>query len=294
MTLLVSDHRFTWREWLRAQTCDVVCLDPTDADHGPACRAFLLRAGKVRDWRLIGSVDPLRNPIGIFSAAWTHVAQAGQGAVVQLFAPKTSPVLRQLALAISQRVSAEQILVPLGSGLENMGWPIGAEVIELPAAFPAMVLESQRRARWLEMLEASEMHEIDLADVTIDGARLGSGTRIDLPDWAGWAERTGTVLHMVGEGDLSDGQAARYLDQVHASRISFVSPAEYEGLVCSFSSQEGEDFGIGVVEKFVPERRLMRIRCTAVAPAPVRLLRIGTLRIDSSGRELPDQDSRSL
>jgi len=205
-----------------------------------------------------------------------------------------SVVLFQTAIALAHCLEPDRILVPEGSGLEKLGWPVGAEAVGLPAAFPAMVMEAQRRARWLEAFEEADDHEVDLSQVRIEGARLGSGTRIELRRWDGWSEVAGSVLHLVGERALDDQEASSYLNDAHAQRLSLVSGSAYKGLVCSFASQEGEDFGIGTVREFLPERGIMLVRSTAVAPAPVRILRLGTLRIDDSGRDLGDVKSWAL
>jgi hypothetical protein len=248
----------------------------------------VLAEGRVRRWTLIGTVDPLRNPVAVLNAAWQLSVSAPPEATALLFNVRSTPVLRQLALAIAQSVVPDRILVPRGSGLERLGWPVGAEETEVAEAFPHVVIEAQRRARWLETAEQSEEHDVDLTKVTVDGARLGSGVRVELPGWAGWSEVSGGVLHLVGEREVTEEEAGQYLDQAHAARVSVVTPASYNGLVCSFASQEGEDFGIGFVREFLPERRLMKVRCTAVAPAPVRILRLGALRVDDTGRELGD------
>lgn len=294
VTLLVGDDRFTWRQWLKDNPGELLCLDPAQADNGPPCRAFILQDGKIRQWRLIGAIDPLRNPVGMIGAAWQLSAKMGRDVTVQLFSPKESPLLRQMALTIAQGTAPDQVLVPAGSGLASMGWPVGAEEIELPEAYPNLVFESQRRARWLEVIEGATEHVVDLDSVMVEGSWLGNGVKVDLPAWEGWAERTGNVLHLAGHEELTDENASRFLDITHATRIAATSPDEYQGLLCSFSSQEGEDFGMGIVREFLPERRQMRVLSNAVAPAPVRILRLGSLLIDSAGRESGHIDRRHV
>lgn len=293
-TLLVGHSGSTWRERLKDSTRDWVCLDPRDADHGPPGRVFWLSGGKVKSWRLIGSVDVSRNPVGYVSAAFDLLGKAPGDSVVSLFPVRQTPLYKQLALEIAQIVSPEEIIVPTGSGLFELGWPVGAAEQDSDPGFPQLVLEAQRRARWLEMFENSVEHEVDLRNVSVLGSRLGSGQTVSIKGWLGWAELTGNVLHLVGDQDPTENEVSAMLDLVHANRLSLVSPKAYQGLLCSFSSQTGEDFGIGTIEEFLPERGLLRILCTAVAPAPVRILRLGTLKLDKSGREVIDVKPWSL
>lgn len=286
-TLLVGHPSVTWHDWIKERNRDLVCLDPANADFGPPCRSFFVQDSKVRSWRLIGSTDVSRDPLALASAAWKLVQQADQNADVLLFGVRNSPLVRQTALEIAQCVSPSTVLVPSGTGLARLGWPVGASEIELPKAFPTMVVEAQRRARWIEMLEAAENHEVHLSDVTTMGARLGSGLRVEVPDWEGWAEVCGGVLFLVGDLDPEESRIGRLLDQTHASKLSFVHSTDYGGLLCSFASEEGEDFGIGTISEFDPVRGLLRIKSTAVPPSPVRVLRFGSVKLDAVGRESP-------
>ena len=79
-----------------------------------------------------------------------------QDATVQLFSVRESPLSRQLALGLARSIAPDRVLVPHGSGLERMGWPVGAEEVELPDSFPPVVHEAQRRARWMEVAESCE------------------------------------------------------------------------------------------------------------------------------------------
>jgi hypothetical protein len=57
-------------------------------------------------------------------------------------------------------------------------------------------------------------------------------------------------------------------------------------LLCSFANQEGEDFGIGMIRGIDFVTGVAQVACTAVPPAPARILRIGGLRVDPNGNEL--------
>ncbi len=288
--LLVSHPKGSWRDWIKDNLGDRDCLilDPTDADHGPPARAVLIRGGKVIAWRLIGTLDPQRNPMGLLTAASVLSALLDEGAVVVTFHVRLAPVLRRLALMIAEIVRPTEILVPAGSRLEFEHWPVGADVTELPTGYPQLVKDAQRRARWIELFERCETHEVSIAEVGIEGTRLGSGRKLLHQDYSDYAEVSGGVLHIVSDREPQDSNVARAMDIAHATRMSFVSPDAYRNLVCSFAHQSGEEFGMGKIVEFNPERGVFTILCDAVVPAPVRILRIGSLSVDDDGRELGD------
>lgn len=288
-TLLVAHPKTTWRDWLKENQGkrDLLVLDPSLADHTAPARAYRYHEGKVREWRLVGTTDPQRNPLGLLAAAAELAPLCSPDALILTFPLRLTPVLRQIAHALATILQPQEVLVPEGSRLERQGWPVGADTIELPAAFPPLVRDAQRRARWIELIESTEHHQIELADVTLQGARLGSGTRLAHKDFAEYGEVSGGVLHVVSDNRLEDDQVARAMDLAHASKISIVSPSSYQGLLCSFAHQNGDDFGYGIVESFDPERYVMRVRNTAVPPAPVRILKLGNIRLQENGQELP-------
>ena len=78
---------------------------------------------------------------------------------------------------------------------------------------------------------------------------------------------------------------ARALDRFHCERMVCVAPTAYEGLLCAFAREGGEPLGMGWIERIEFEKGLVHAYCTAVAPAPVRILQLGALRIDRDGNE---------
>lgn len=289
-TLLVTHHRASWRDWLKdnGEERDWLILDPENADYGVPTRAVLIREGKVAAFRLLGSVDAKRTPMEILAAAGILLPQLSENGIIVTFAVRLAPVLRHMALLLSEMVRPDEILVPARSRMEHEPWPIGASVVELPEPFPPMVREAQRRARWIELLAACEHHTIALDEVGLQGTRLGSGRILAHRDFPDYAEVSGGVLHIVSDEPPEDKEVARAMDVAHATRMSVVRPDAYEGLICSFANQAGEDFGMGRIKSFDPDRRIIEVQSDAIAPAPVRILRIGSLRIDLEGREHGD------
>ena len=100
------------------------------------------------------------------------------------------------------------------------------------------------------------------------------------------AEVSGGTLFLVSEQDVHDTALARGLDVFHAGRAHVVPPGSYNGLLCSFARQDGEDFGTGIVQEIDFKTGVARILCDAVKPAPVRILKLGGLKIDTAGREM--------
>ena len=284
-TLLVAHPKWTWREWLKENLGDrdLVVLDPAWSEKGPPARCSVHRGGKTVAWQLVGTLDVQKNPVGWLGAAHRMVSVAADDAVVLLFSMKVSPVLRQLSLTLAQSFAFSQILVPETSRFETQPWPVGAETVELAPSFLPVVQDAQRRARWLELVERCEQHVVPLGQVAFVGARLGSGTRLRHKDLAELAEISGGVLHVVTDRKLPEPEIRRAMDVTHATRLSMVSPGSYQGLLCSFCHQNGEDFGMGFVKSLDPVAETLTVMCDAVVPAPVRIVRLGLIKIDAGG-----------
>ncbi|MEX2242900.1 MAG: hypothetical protein WD716_03535 [Fimbriimonadaceae bacterium] len=290
MQLLISDPQWTWREWLKSELGGrgLVCLDVSDADHGPAGRVFLMRDGKVRAWRLVGSIHAVRNPVDLLAGAAQMVGLAGEDAVVVSFELRQAPALRQMALSLVESLGISRVLVPQGSQFLHEPWLVETESVALDPTLPDSALIAQRRARWLEMFEQCVEHELELDHVGIEGVRLGSGQRLHGSPFDALGvhvELYGQTLLVVGDHVPDDATASEALNLAHASKLHLVSPHSYDNLVCSFVRGTGEDFGIGVVREIDFVERRAVVLNTAVAPAPVRTLRLGSLRIDSTGKE---------
>lgn len=269
-------------------------LDPSDPNHGHPGRIGLYRGERLVGWRFFGSLDAQRFPHVLVAAAVDLVRRnpSEGGLLVQCFPYRATPVLRHLAFLIAQMLQSSEIFVESSSGIPLDGWPVGPHETELEPAFPPMVQSAQRKAHWIALLAEGEDHEVDLAEVSIEGSRLGSGEWLrdafvqrDLGE-ALRVERAGSTLFVVAEGDIAEEKIARALDHYHCSKAVFAEPGWYSNLLCSFVRQDGEDFGYGIVKQIDFARGTVHARCTAVAPAPVRILRLGALRVDAEGREL--------
>jgi len=294
-TLLLSTPDHSWREWLKTNLSgrDLLCLDPGEPEQGPPGRLCLFRDDKPVAWRFYGSLDPQRSPHVLLAALHDLLSQAAEGLVVQLWPNRGTPLIRHLTMIAAQAVKPDEILVPSGAAIDQSGFPVGPEQVEIESAFPAIVQNAQRKAHWMKMFEACETHELDLGKISIEGARLGSGLNLSQDELTRFflgralhGEVAGGGLFIVAREDPDDSEMARALDHFHCTRAHIAHPTEYEGLLCSFARQHGEDFGIGTIESIDFARGKVRANCTAVAPAPVRILRLGALKVDTAGREL--------
>ncbi len=294
-TLLLSTPDKTWRDWMKENRKgrDWLCLEPAEPDQGPPGRLCLFRGEKVIAWRFYGSLDPQRSPHTMIATLAQLLPHASEDLVVQLFAYRGTPLLRHVTMLASQLMQPDEILVPKDAPLEQAGFPVGPQEIEIESSFPAMVQNAQRKAHWMKLFENCEEHDFDLSRVSVEGARLGSG--LPVPREALNRFFKGRVLHgeiaggalfLVATDDPDDDQIARALDHFHCSRAHIAHPEEYQGLLCSFAKSSGEDFGMGAIIDIDFEAGKVKAHCTAVAPAPVRILRIGALRVDTAGREL--------
>jgi len=296
-TLLITGPKHSWREYLKERRAgrDVLVLDPADSHWGAPGRASLYRGEKLVSWRFVGCLDASKNPLAVYQAATELLPLAGPDVLIQLPAFRRSPVLRQLLLGMAQWIQPDEILIPDGADFAAEGWIIGPESALLEPEFPPMVVSAQRRARWLELLEKCEDHEIPLDEVHFQGMRFGSGKRLPIDYFvrAGlesvvWAESTQRTLVLVSRKPLDDDHIATAMNIAHASKVMLLDPLSFSGQLCALSRQNGEHLGMGMIEEFDFTRGVVRARAMAVAPAPVRILNVGLLKLDSSGREVTE------
>lgn len=302
-TLLVGTSRSSWREWIKTRLGgrDLLVLDPSDPNQNSLARLVLVRDEKVVSYRFVGSLDATRNPIAVLQGLVELLAEAKSELVIQCFNYRPQPVARQLLIACAQMIRPDEVIIAEGAKIPMNEWPVGPHSCELEPNFPEMVQSAQRRARWLELLERSSEHVVNLGEVSIFGTRLGSGTRISPErilalglEGVLWAESLGPNALVVAKKAPTERQIGDLLNLAHASKVIVVDPMAYSGRVCSFARQNGEDFGMGMIEELDFVHGAFRIMSPSVPPAPVRILKLGTLVIDSSGREIQDDKPWAL
>lgn len=293
-TLLLSSPEFAWRDWLKEnrKDRDLVLLDPGDPAQTPPGKLTLWKNGKPVHWRFYGSLDPTRAPHVLVAGLAQMLSAASADAIVQLFPHRNTPLMRQVTMMCAQLAAPAEIFTPKGADLDLEGLPVGPEEVEIEAAFPPIVQQAQRKAQWMKLIENCSPHKVDLRYVAIEGTRLGSGRRIHSEQLANvgldgqHAEVSGGTLLLIAETEPDDHVLGRALDIFHASRAIVQPASAYDHLLCSFARQEGEDFGFGIIENIDFANGVAQVRCTAVPPAPVRILRIGSLRVDPNGNEV--------
>lgn len=295
-TLLIGSETGVWREWLKAErrNRDLIVLDPADANYGFPTRLVLLRGDRVVAWSFLGSLEPMRAPHLTMAALTAFLAAAESNAIVASFPYRPGPLAHQMTLLVDQMVRPTEIFVSQDAPLPEGCLTVGPEPVSHENTLPSLVLEAQRKAQWLALLKIAESHRLNLRELSIEGARLGSGTvctdqvaKIDGLARAVWAERCGGTLLIVTADEPDDTAIAAALDQFGASRVQLVRPDAYRYLLCSLAREPGEDLGIGMVTHLDFESGEVDLLNTAVPPAHACRLRLGSLRVDTaSGREL--------
>lgn len=293
-TLLICDPSESWREWLKAHRGDrdFLRIDPGDPTFDYPGRISLHRKDKVFEWRFVGGLEPIYAPHQLVAGVVELLALARPELLVIGFPSSPSPLRNQLGSSLVRLIKPSEVLLGARSRLKDSEFAASVQRVELEDSFPRDIVLAQRRAQWMRLREESEPHEMQLDDVQIDGARLGIGQRIPtgklseegLEAWH--AEILGSTLFAVVEQEPSSSVVSRLLDTFHCQRAHFVDPGAYDGLICAFANQRGEDFGFGTIERIDWTNRVIHCMTTAVPPAPVRTLRVGGLRIDAQGREL--------
>jgi len=294
-TLLIGHPGTTWREWLKENRKGrpYLCLDPSDSHQTIPGVLGLFQGTKPVIQRFYGSLDAQRAPHVLVSFLSQALLQFPDDLIVQLYPYRSTPLFRQTTQLLSQLFQPTEILIADGTDMDQSGFPVGPQSITLEAAFPPLVQAAQRKALWLRMFEGCEKHTIDLRKVSLEGARIGTGIRLSPEErqkahltHAMYAERAGSTLFVISDMDTEESDVAIALDYTGCSRAHFVAPGMYRNILCSFGRQSGEDFGFGILTEIDWQSMRAQSLCTAVAPAPLRILRIGALRVDSNGREL--------
>lgn len=293
--LLVGGGSAAWADWLKDNRAgrDLVVLDPADAHYGAAGRLWVLRGVRPIYSAFYGSLDPQRSPHLLVAALHEFLDVVDDNAIVQMYPMRASPLMRQLTQTVTGMVRPARILMPNDEPDDAICWPVGPESVKLIKPLPNLVLQAQRKAQWLKLIERSSCHEIPLDRLTIQGARLGSGRLLDsiMRQRAGLedalrVEVCGSSLFVVTKGDLAEEQVTRALDITHTQRAHVVHPEDYENLLCAFVRLSGDEFGYGRVETLDFEAGLAVVMADAVPPVPIPILRLGSLRVDADGREL--------
>lgn len=293
-TLLVQTPSFSWREWLKNHRTDrdILCLDPTDATFGQPCRFSLIRRERPVWERFYGSLDPGRAPHVLIASFVEGISLATENSLVLLPPFRNSPVMRQTLQLIFDLAKSSEILVPEGVVLPRFRSQHVFESVNLEKSLPNAVQTAQRKAQWISLKERCEDHIVDLRSTIIEGVRLGSGEIVDehqktkLQLDGAYVEVVGSSLFVVTDQEFDDGIVTRAMDYTHTQRVHFVNPKMFQGVLCAFTKQSGEDFGFGEVDEIDFINLRARVKCTAIPPVPVKSLRLGSLRIDEKGNEI--------
>jgi hypothetical protein len=246
----------------------------------------------VHAWRFYGSLDIQRAP-HILLAALVKLASASPDPPIVQVTHRSTPLLRQVLQAICEVFHPERIVIAEGTPVDQDGFPAGPENVQLPSAPPPLVVSAQQKAQWIKLLDQTVPHTLLLDRVTLEGTRLGSGKAIDANELHRLGveevlhvETSGATALVVSLSDLDERKLARIANHFEVQRSVVVAPDSFCGLLCSFARQDGEDFGMGIVERIDFASREIHVRNTAEPGSVVRLLRLGALRLSGTGVEL--------
>lgn len=265
---------------------ELIVLDPEEYNHGPAGRLVLLREGRVAAWSFVGSLDPLRQPLALFSGLAALMRKAGPNPAVRLFPLKKAPLAIQTALEIAHILQPEKIITVESRGLEKLPWPVGAESVPGEKAPPDMVPEARRRREFSTLSDAQQLHPFDWTSGGLMGGRLGRGTPVPRPDDTLWAEVMAGTLFVLTPQTLSDAQLRRMMEDSNCDKVMSASPDDYKGLLVGLARQDGTDFGLGLIEQVDLARRTFLVRSPFPPETPIPLLKLGGLKLDSTGKQV--------
>lgn len=301
-TLLIPSPGQSCRDWLADNrgTRDLIVLDPAETAWGAPARLWLIQNDRPTAWRFYGSLEPMRSPHVLAStlATWMGLARKP---ILQFPPLRLTPLARQVALVLAELFRPDQLVV----GSEDIGslpWPIGPEVIALGLDYPEVVKHAQRKAKWLQLLEGTHQFELSFSSMAIEGARFGSGERmparqleaIGLTE-SDYVEASGGTALVISESLGSDEAIlSRVMNVTHTHRVQLVNPAEYEGLLCAFARDRGDDFGFGRIRELNIRQGTLVIDSTAIPPINVPMVRLGSLVVDQNGNERAEHKPWSL
>ncbi len=264
---------------------ETIVLDPEEHGFGPAGRLLLLREGKVAAWSFVGSLDPLRQPLALFSGLSALLRKADAVPDVRLFPLKKAPLAIQTALEIAHILQPERIVTIEGRGLENLPWPVGAETLSGEKAPPEMVPEARRRREFSTLSDSAQLHPFVWTSGGLMGGRLGRGTPLARLDDTLWAEVMAGTLFVLTPHPLTDAQLRRMMEDSNCDKVISAGPQDYKGLLVSLTRQDGSDFGLGLIEEVDLPRRTLLIRSSFPPETPIPIIKLGGMKLDSSGKQ---------
>jgi hypothetical protein len=269
-TLLRRAPGTSWRVQTLAEGRPVLHLEASEPHGMPAARLVVTVGERVLRSRFLGTLSALRAPHVVIAEVARFAREYPDGIIEEMIA-QPGPVFAQTQRLITEVFQPDEI----------------REASEAPAGLPSSVIAAQRRAFWISMREGGQLHRVDLDTVQTEGARFGSGTPVDLKlnpiEGALYAEQIGPLLYVVTTGEPDNLPAA--MEALGCRKSQLVSPTGFEGLLCAFRREWGEEFGMGTVERVDWASRTAEIWSTAIPPVPVPILSFGTLRLANDGRE---------
>jgi hypothetical protein len=95
-------------------------------------------------------------------------------------------------------------------------------------------------------------------------------------------------LFVVTEHEPSEAEVAIALDAFGVAKAHLLGPNDLNGTYCGLARLNGDELGIGFIEKVDWSARTVVLRANAVPPVPIPVLHLGSIRTESNGRELAE------
>lgn len=293
-TVLLATPQRTWKAWLAQHRGGqlLLCADPAETAFGHPARLSLWKGDRVLESAFLGWLNPVRA-----SAAWVaalvELLRHVDGDTLILLPPyRANPANLELVQLALDLIQPTRIVLGDESGLEFMNWPIGPEVALLEDAHQPSLQIALRKALWLKLRQSSERHEVPLTNLHFRGARLGSGRQLSTEELSASGldhvlrgELCGQTLFLVSEAPVDDMHIGRALDVTHATKAMVAHPAAYQDLLCALLDADGRELGMGMIDHIDFEGGVLVADVAAVAPAPVRTVKLGGTMVNRDGRE---------
>ncbi len=291
-SVLLRSPESSSKAWILANSKNsgVVSLDPASTLFGSPCRIVYGRGDQQLSWRFVGGLAPKLNPIRYISAACSLLSVSDGDAIVE-FAPIASDAISvEIARAVLQVTGAGTIYVD--QRLSKTLWADLGEAVELEKVEDSKVQNSIRKAQWFKLLQDSHIHRVTLGKTSFSGSRLGSGSclrpdvvrSIGLPAHSR-VEATGTTLLIISDGITTDEMISRSLDVTDSTRAQVVDPKRYSNLICCLMDLSGRELGLGIIRDLSLADDQIEVLSMAAAPAPIHMIQLGNLYVDSKGVE---------
>jgi len=288
---LLQHPSHQWKTWIEEnlERRELIILDPGCAIYHAPCMISRMSECQVIDWRFIGTSEAAHSPLALIRGAKNLLDSVSRDAVVLMPNYKSSPVNHEIYETLFCLFSPERLLIPSGVNPGRNSWPT---CVEIPLNAPMeVVFSTQRRARWIELIEGQEVHELLLHEVHFSESRLGLGDKILLesasfPASVVWAERHGDSLFVICDKNESLENFEQARKKLGLKKVVVAQSADYSGLLVGLYRHQSEPIAMGIIQKTDFRNGKILIKSKIAPGTKIARIQLGLLRLDSVGKEL--------